>query len=183
VSADSRRWGWHQLDASWAGRLVAEARVRPGELVLDVGAGTGAVTAALVAAAARVVAVELHRGRATALRRQFPAREVTVVAADATHLRLPRRSFRVVANPPYAITSPLLRRLLQPGSRLVAADLVLQRQAAQRWASADAPGYRRWAKEFDVRLGLRIPRSAFHPYARVDHVVLVIRRRGMPPIT
>ena len=114
---------------------------------------------------------------------KFPTREVTIVEADAADLRLPRRPFRVVANPPYAITSPLLRRLLQPGSRLVDADLVLQRQAAQRWASTGAPGYRRWAKEFDVRLGLRIPRSAFHPYARVDHLVLVVRSRGMRPIT
>ena len=183
MSAGSRRWGWHQLDACWADRLVADAGVRRDELVLDVGAGTGAVTAALVVAGARVVAVELHRGRASALRRQFPTREVTVVEADASDLRFPRRPFRVVANPPYAITSSLLRRLLQPGTRLVAADLVLQRQAAQPWASADAPGYRRWAKEFEVRLGLRIPRSAFHPYAGVDHAVLVVRRRGMRPIT
>jgi len=183
VPAGSRRCGWHQLDASWAGRLVGEAGVRPGELVLDVGAGTGAVTAALVGAGARVVAVELHRERATALRRRFSDRDVTVVETDAIDLRLPRRPFRVFANPPYAITSPLLRRLLHPGSRLVAADLVLQRQAARRWAGADAPGRRRWAKEFDVRLGLRIPRSAFHPYARVDHVVLVVRRRGTHPIS
>lgn len=116
MPAGSRRWGWHQLDASWADRLVAEAGVRPGQLVVDVGAGTGAVTTALVAARARVVAVELHHERATALRRRFPTHKVIVVEADAADLRLPRRAYRVVANPPYAITSPLLRRLLQPGT-------------------------------------------------------------------
>ncbi|MFN2503667.1 MAG: rRNA adenine N-6-methyltransferase family protein [Acidimicrobiales bacterium] len=174
MSAAARRWGWHQLDFSWAERFVAEAEVRPGELVLDVGAGHGVVTGALVAVGAHVVAVELHPERAAHLRRRFP-RAVIVVEADAADLRLPRRPFRVVANPPYAITSPLLRRLLQPGSRLLAADLVLQRQAAQRWASPSAPGYRRWSQRFEAQLGLRIPRSAFQPRARVDHAVLRIR--------
>jgi len=155
--------------------------VRPGELVLDVGAGMGAVTAALLAAGARVIAIELHQGRAAWLRQRFAAHDVTVVETDAADLLLPRRPFRVVANPPYAITSPLLRRLLQPRSRLVAAHIVLQRQAARRWASAAAPGYRRWSKMFEARLGRGIPRSAFRPYARVDHTVLVIRRRGRAP--
>ena len=176
MSAATGGWGWHQLDSSWADRLVAGAAVGPGDLVLDVGAGTGALTGALVAAGARVIAIELHPGRAAALRRRFPVHAVTVVQADAADLHLPRRPFRVVANPPYAITSPLLRRLLQPGSRLVTADLVLQQQAARRWASARAPGYRRWSQGFEARTGLRIPRSGFHPYAGVDHAVLLIRR-------
>ena len=180
MSAGARRWGWHQLDPPWADRLVAAASPCAGDLVLDIGAGTGVITAALVAAGARVIAVELHAGRAASLRRRFRAEKVTVVRADAADLRLPRRPFRVVASPPYAITSPLLRRLLQPGSRLVAADLILQRQAAQRWASADAPGRARWSRTFSVRVGPRIPRSAFRPYAGVDHAVLLIRRLGTP---
>ena len=160
------------------GRLAAA--LRPGDLVLDIGAGTGVVTAALVAAGARVIAIELHAGRAATLRERFRGDEVRVVHADAADLRLPRRPFRVVANPPYAITSPLLRRLLQPGSRLMTADLVLQRQAAQRWAGARAPGYGRWSQTFTAGLGLRIPRSAFRPYAGVDHAVLLITRLGTP---
>jgi 23S rRNA (adenine-N6)-dimethyltransferase len=48
-----------------------------------------------------------------------------VVQADALSIRLPRHPFRVVASPPYAITSPLLRLLLAPTSRLTTADLVL----------------------------------------------------------
>jgi hypothetical protein len=66
-------------------------------------------------AGARVVAVELHPGRAARLRHQFP--EVTVVHADATSLRLPSRPFRVVASPPYGITAGLLGLLLRPGLR------------------------------------------------------------------
>lgn len=124
-----REWGWHRLTDEWAARAVASAGVRPGELVLDIGAGHGALTAHLVQAGARVVAVELNPQRAGVLRERFPG--ITVVQADATCIPLPGRPFRVVANPPYGISSPLLRKLLAPGSRLSAADFVLQRGGAQ----------------------------------------------------
>jgi 23S rRNA (adenine-N6)-dimethyltransferase len=172
-----RRWNWHQLSERWADRIVAEAGIRPGELVLDVGAGTGALTEPLVAAGARVIAVELHPQRLDALRARFADDDVTVVRADAASLRLPRRPFRVVANPPFNVTTALLRRLLAPGSRLVAADLVLPRHAVLRWASGRAPGAGRWLASHHVAVGDRVPRSAFVPHAPSDCLTLVVRRR------
>ncbi len=99
------RWGWHRLHRSWARRVVADAGVMPGELVLDIGAGYGSLTQALVDAGARVVAVELQRQRAQVLRERFAGLPVTVVQADACDLRLPRRPFRVVDNPPFAVVT------------------------------------------------------------------------------
>lgn len=155
---------------------MAGAGIRPGTLVLDVGAGDGTITAALIDAGAHVIAIELHEGRLQTLRERFGDR-ARVVRADAADLRLPRRAFSVVANPPFAATSPLLRRLLAPGSRLVSADLVLQRQAADRWLRPDAPGARRWGRTFVTHDGPTLPRRAFHPAPRVDARVLRIRRR------
>jgi 23S rRNA (adenine-N6)-dimethyltransferase len=164
-----RAWGWHRLADEWAARVVAEAGVRPGELVLDIGAGEGAITEHLVQAGARVVAVELHPGRAALLRRRFAG--VTVVQADAACMRLPSRPFRVVACPPYAITGSLLGLLLLPGSRLVAADLVLQRAVVGKMTvRGGCRGYR-------MAAGLTLPRRAFTPPPRVDSAVLVVRRR------
>jgi hypothetical protein len=60
------------------------------------------------------------------------------VQADALSIRLPRHPFRVVASPPYAIASPLLRLLLAPSSQLIAADLVLQRAVVRRYGSGQA---------------------------------------------
>jgi 23S rRNA (adenine-N6)-dimethyltransferase len=170
-------WGWHRLTESWAETIVATARVQPGDLVLDIGAGTGALTGPLVRAGARVIAVELHPGRAAALRERFATAPVTVVPVDARDLRLPRRPFRVVANPPYSVTAPLLRRLLARGSRLAAADLVLQRAVVRRWTNAAAPGANRWARSFVAEPGLAVPRRAFQPRPHVDSEVLCIRRR------
>lgn len=59
--------------------------MRPGELVFDIGAGEGALTAHLVRAGARVVAVELHPRRVGVLRERFPG--ITVVHADAASIR------------------------------------------------------------------------------------------------
>jgi 23S rRNA (adenine-N6)-dimethyltransferase len=164
-----RTWGWHRLDDAWAARVVAAAEVRPGELVLDIGAGTGALTGHLVRAGARVVAVELHPGRAALLRRRFPG--VTVVEADARSIPLPGSTFRVVANPPYGITADLLHLLLAAGPRLRAADLVLQRAAVRKYATRHKPRTHR------LSAGLTVPRHAFRPPPRVDSAVLLIRRR------
>ena len=172
-----RPWGWHRLDPDWANRLVADAALPRGALVVDIGAGTGAISNALVAAGARVLAVEAHPGRARALRDRFRRDDVIVVEADAIDLRLPRRPYHVVANLPFAISAPVLRRLVQPGSRLVTAHVVLQDQVARRWTTFDAPAAARWRREFDAALGARVPRRAFTPPPRVDARVLRITRR------
>ena len=136
--------------------------------MLDLGAGEGALTAHLVRAGARVVAVELNPRRASVLRERFP--DITVLQSDVALLRLPSRPFRVVANPPYGISSSLLRMLLAPDSRLVAADLVLQRAVVRKYAS-------RGARRFSLAAGLALPRRAFLPPPHVDSAVLVVRRR------
>jgi 23S rRNA (adenine-N6)-dimethyltransferase len=181
VSANGHgRWGWHQLCTPWAERFVADAGIRPGDLVIDVGAGSGALTDPLVRAGARVIAVEAHPARAAELRRRFAGDPVVVVQADAADLRLPRRPFRVVANPPFSITTPLLRRLTDPGSRLVDARLVVQRQAGRDWAAGTTRGARRSAGTFRFRLGAPLPRRAFDPAPHVSCVELVVTRRSTP---
>lgn len=138
--------------------------------MLDIGAGHGALTRHLVDAGARVLAVELHPGRAARLRERFHGLPVTVVERDVLSMPLPRRPFRVVANPPYSISGPLLRMLLAPHSALVAADIVLQRAVVRR---AVERGSRRWV----LSMGMSLPRRAFRPAPQVDSAVLVIRRR------
>jgi 23S rRNA (adenine-N6)-dimethyltransferase len=172
VAAASRRvWGWHPLADSWAAHIVADAGVTPGELVLDIGAGNGALTRHLVDTGARVVAVEPHPARAARLRDRFAGLPVRVVEVTADALRLPERPFRVVASPPFSISTALVRRLLGPHSRLVAADLVLQRATVRRLVAAGGPGHR-WS----LTEGTRVPRRAFRPPPQVDVAVLVIRR-------
>ena len=178
MSEKRTRWGWHRLDSRWAERLIDNAGIGSGDLVLDVGAGTGALTRPLVERGARVIAFELHPTRANDLRREFAKETVTVVQADGADVRLPRRPFRVVANPPFGISVALLRRLTAPGSRLVRADLIVPWHVAERWVFGTPPGAGRWRQEFECSLGPPIPRSAFQPPPPSGVSILVIKRRG-----
>ncbi len=184
------RWGWHPLTDTWARRIVAAAQVGEGDLVLDIGAGTGALTRPMLRVGVRVIAVELDPGRCARLRELAddvrrrddrgqvgrPGR-LTVVAADARDLRLPRRPFRVVASPPYDGSSAILGRLLASGSRLRTADLVVERGLAERFVAGRASGAGRWRRTFALQVVRRLPRSAFVHPPRVDSVVLRVTRR------
>jgi 23S rRNA (adenine-N6)-dimethyltransferase len=171
------RWGWHELSSATAKRLVADAGVRRGDLVIDAGAGRGAITAALLAVGARVIAVELHPRRAQLLRTRFADAPVRVLQVDLEDLWLPERRFRVVANPPFAVVTALVRRLVAQGSRLQRADIVVPRYVAARWTSANAPGAGRWRHTYDARIRGTIPARAFRPPASRDATILVIERR------
>jgi 23S rRNA (adenine-N6)-dimethyltransferase len=78
-----------------------------------------------------------------------------------------------VASPPYAITADLLYLLLAAGTRLVAADLVLQRAVVRKYAAGPGPG----SRAHRMSTGLVLPRTAFRPPPWVDSAVLVVRRR------
>ena len=167
MSADhARQWGWHRLQPDAARHVVRRAGIRPGELVVDLGAGHGALTAALVAAGARVIAIELHPARLATLRERFADAPVTVVGADLATARLPRRPFRVVANPPWALAETVRASLLRsPG--LVRADLVLPRWLVHRWA----------ARSPRVDVGCSLRAESFSPPAPTGTAVAVIHGR------
>jgi len=163
-------------------RLVADAGVTPSHHVLDLGAGHGAITAALRARGARVTAVELDRARLDPLRRRFADDpDVRVLAVDLRRLSLPRRPYRVVANPPFDLSTPVLRRLLdRPDRAPDRADLVLQRAAARRMADPSGPVALGWGPWFELTVATVVPRRAFRPPPKADAAVLVIERRPVP---
>jgi 23S rRNA (adenine-N6)-dimethyltransferase len=145
---------------------VRRAGIRAGDLVVDLGAGHGVLTAALLDAGAHVVAVELHPARLAVLRDRFDRAPVTVVRADAAGVRLPRRPFRVVANPPWSCAESIRANLLRaPG--LVRADLVLPRWLVHRWAGASA----------DVEVGASLRAESFVPRAPTGSAVAVVHGR------
>ena len=172
VVSGRRPWGWHRLDPYWAERVVAGASIRPGDLVVDLGAGTGALTLPLLDAGARVIAVELHARRARQLREKVSDRDAAVIECDLEDFVPPGRPFRLVANPPYALTAAVLKFVAR-ASHLTAADLVLQRAVVQRVVDQD----RRHLRRFHATRSLSLPRHAFVPPPPVDSAVLQLRPR------
>lgn len=152
------------------------ADISPGDLVVDVGAGTGVITRELLAVGARVLAVELHPRRAAVLRSAFSDQPVTVVQDDASTLRLPGAAFKVVANPPFAITTSLLRHLTDRRSHLDRAVVVLPDWASRRWASGRGVGGTSSKQRFTITAGPRLPAGAFRPAPPGETSTVLITR-------
>jgi 23S rRNA (adenine-N6)-dimethyltransferase len=174
--------GAHFLRPRLAADIVRRSGVGPGDLVLDLGAGLGALTAPLAATGARVVAVEKQPSYARGLARRL-GHTVTVVEGDLLTVPLPRRDFRVVANIPFGTTTALLRRLLDPGaSRLVRADVVVQYGVARKLTGVPGDARTRWwTARYRIRLVRRIPAACFQPPPSVDAALLVVERPDLPP--
>lgn len=109
-----KRFGQHWLtDAGVLERIVAAAELQPGDRVLEIGPGRGALTERLLKSGAEAItAVELDRDLVAGLRQRFGADDrFTLVEGDALAVPLPTGG-KVVANIPYNITGPLLERLV-----------------------------------------------------------------------
>jgi 23S rRNA (adenine-N6)-dimethyltransferase len=175
--------GQHFLASSRiAARLVDGVALGARERVVEIGAGTGVLTAELASRAALVLAVELDPALAHALQQRFVTQShVVVLRGDGLDLPLPAAPFRVVANPPFAITSSLLRALLDdPTVPMARADLVVQWQVARARVHATDLLAARWAPWWEFTRGRRIPASWFRPKPRVDAALLTITRRAQP---
>jgi 23S rRNA (adenine-N6)-dimethyltransferase len=163
--------------------LLHAADVRPGETVYDLGAGAGAITAGLVSAGARVVAVERDANLARKLRARFAGNAVRVVEDDL--LRAPfRPPFKVVANPPFNLTGALLKRLLFETPEPELAALILQREAAQKYAGARRATavWLTAAPWFELSVSYPFARRDFVPAPGVDVALLCIARRPAPAL-
>ena len=129
------------------------------------------------------MAVEIDAGFVAALRHTFAAREhVTVVQADFLKAPFPREPFRALGNVPFALTTPILKRLLNDPTALVRADLILQYEAARKRASV-WPGNvlsLGWLPWWEFRLVRHLHASAFDPRPSVDAGVLTVTRRRQP---
>jgi 23S rRNA (adenine-N6)-dimethyltransferase len=183
--ARRRSLGQNFLEVSLAERLIAEADFRPGELVLEIGAGLGAFTAPLARRGVELVAIELDPVWAARLRARAPALgpRVRVVEADFERVALPQRPFRAFGSLPFARTTDVLRRLLDdPRVPLQRADLIVQWEVARKRAAVPPQTLRSaaWAPWWEFRQGPRIPAAAFRPVPRVDAAVLVVTRRAPP---
>lgn len=173
----------HDLTAAAARAVVAATKVRRGESVVEVGPGGGALTAALLAAGAEVLAIEVDGRRVAALRERFAGEirggRLHLVEGDALAQRAPTTAWRAIANPPFNRTAALLKHwLLGGGQHPYALDLVLQLETARKLCGSDGAHTRSSAL---LRLvgkpwvSLKLGRDQVQPPSRVDLAVWSLR--------
>src|SRR5262252_485263 len=162
--------------------LVDGSGVGHGDLVLDIGAGNGLISAALARRGARVQAIERDPALVARLRAKFAMwPSVTVVETDVLAMPLPAEPFRVVANIPFGITTQILRRLLDEDG-LARADMIVQAEVARKRGTRGRGTLLNacWEPWFEFGTGVRIPAAAFRPRPQVDAAVLIVTRRNPP---
>jgi 16S rRNA (adenine1518-N6/adenine1519-N6)-dimethyltransferase len=187
-----RRFGQNFLaDAHYVERIVAAVDARPGDNVVEIGPGLGALTDALIERAGRIAAIEIDRDLAQRLRERHRNDRLALHEADALAFDFSAlgRDLRVVGNLPYNISSPLLFHLAAFDTQLRDIHVMLQREVVARMTAQPAtPDYGRLTVMLQVRFAVTrlftVPPGAFRPVPQVDSAVarLVPLGDARPPI-
>jgi 16S rRNA (adenine1518-N6/adenine1519-N6)-dimethyltransferase len=167
---------------------VREFAPRADETVVEIGAGRGALTARLVRAAGRLVAVEFDRDLAPMLQERFGLHEnFTLVPDDALAVDLcgviaPATSARVVANLPYNVATAILQRLISQRACVTEMVLMLQREVVERITAAPGSHERGYLSVFveaycEAETLFDVPPAAFRPTPKVWSTVVRLRVR------
>ena len=175
-----RRLGQHFLsDQKILGRIADALDATPGETVLEIGPGRGALTNVLLGRGLKVIAIERDRRLAAALQQQ----DLTVIAGDALRVDWPR-GVKIVGNIPYNITSPLIDKALTPPlpERVV---FLVQAEVAERLAAK--PGGRTYgALSVGVQAVCRVEKlftvapGAFRPPPKVRSALIRLTPLAQP---
>lgn len=190
--APDKSLGQHFLvDPNQIDRIVRLAAVEPGDHVVEVGPGLGALTAGLAEAGCNVVAVEIDDGLVGALRAQFGSTEsVTIVHHDALSVDWDQvtpadKTWAMVANLPYNVATPLVLDVLDEVPQVTSLLVMVQREVAERLvASPGSSNYgipsvkvAYWATG---ELVARVPASVFLPPPRVESALVKLVRHEHP---
>ena len=183
-----KRFGQHFLtDGAVVSAIVAAIDARPGEAVVEIGPGLGAMTAPLVECCRRLTVIELDRDLALRLRKRP---ELNVIEADVLEVdfgalaQAQGQKLRVVGNLPYNISTPILFHLLAAVEHVLDQHFMLQKEVVQRMAAS--PGNKDYGRlsvmlqwRYRIEAVLGVPPQAFNPPPRVDSAV--VRMQPLPP--
>ena len=176
-----RRLGQHFLiDEKILDRMVQYGEIAESDVVLDVGAGRGELTAKLAERAGKVIAVELDPELAEEARRRLRGYgNVELLVGDVLKLK-PTGFNKVVSNPPYNISRKLLEWLIDGGVERIV--LTLQREFASKLVAE--PGSMKYLYIsflsnllYDSSIVEFIPRNMFRPMPKVDSAIILMKRR------
>lgn len=185
-------------DPYYLQRIIETAELSPEDYVLEIGPGAGDLTERLAANCQKVVAVELDAALLSLLQERLaPYPNAVVIHGDALQIDLANLSarefgenkpFKVVANLPYYITTPLIMRLLGERLPLTILVLMVQKEVALRMTAQ--PGGKDYgalsvAVQYRTapRVAFIVPPGAFMPPPKVESAVIHLAVRPKPPVT
>lgn len=176
-------------DPSILGKIVEAANLSSEDTVVEIGPGPGRLTMMLAAAAKRVIGIELDRDLYERLKTELSGyKNIELAYGDA--LKYPYKDlpeFKVVANIPYYITTPIIFKLIEEGKNLKSMTLTIQKEVAERIIAGPGTGdygvlsimiQYHTAPDFKFV----IPKGAFRPVPKVDSAVIHLEMRKTPSV-
>ncbi len=175
-------------DKNLLSQIVEKSGVMSDEVVVEIGAGRGALTEVLAGVAKKVYSFEIDRELFDLLSQKFDGTNVQMIFKDVMQVsdeelnQIVGEKFRLVANLPYYITSPILTRFLQ-NPNLISATVMVQEEVADRIIALPK------TKDYGVltiicgmfgtaKKVLRVNRKMFYPVPNVDSAVVRIERHA-----
>jgi len=165
--------------------LIGHTNIKPSDIVYDIGAGTGAISAALSGKALHVYAIEFEPIAAEKLRENMKSyQNVTVKEGDFLEMKLPNGAYKIFANIPFHLSSPIIHKITEDPNPPSAAYLIVQKEFANKLL----PNSDRFTGQlgmmigptFGVRIRRPLKRSDYTPPPAVDTVLIEIKKRDEP---
>ncbi|MDD2432599.1 MAG: 16S rRNA (adenine(1518)-N(6)/adenine(1519)-N(6))-dimethyltransferase RsmA [Clostridia bacterium] len=190
-----KKWGQNFIfEQNLLQRIVTEAGIVPGDCVVEIGAGVGTLTRELLAQGAQVLAIEIDRTLLPLLASLFAEENVVFVQGDVMQLDLDELTraqgwsgYKVVANLPYYITTPLVMKLLEEEAEIEDIVVMMQKEVAARLMAV--PGTKEYgaltlAVQYYAEPEILFPvsRHVFQPVPQVDSAVIRLKPRKEPPV-
>ncbi len=181
--------GQHFLtDRKILNRIVNVIAPEAVDVIIEIGAGRGALTFKLAKSEALIIAIEKDRSLIPYLKKKDIG-NLTVLEKDALRVKfnelLHCKQGKIVGNLPYVISSPLLFKILAEKEHVSFCVFLLQREVAQRVCAA--PGTKKYAplsillqNEFQTQLHFHVPASSFSPPPRVESALISLKKRSHP---
>jgi 16S rRNA (adenine1518-N6/adenine1519-N6)-dimethyltransferase len=184
-----KRFGQHFLtDAYVVGAIIDQIDPRPGQALVEIGPGLGALTWPLLERCPSLTVIELDRDLAARLRRRGGLRVIEADVLDVDIGSLARdlgQPLRLVGNLPYNISTPILFHLLAAADHVTDQHFMLQREVARRMAAA--PGGKDYGRlsvmlqwRYRIDAVLDVPPQAFEPPPKVDSAIVRMQPLPMP---
>lgn len=177
-------------DPHYLNRIADAAQISAEDDVLEIGPGLGHLTSVLLRRARRVLAIEVDDRLIPHLQGEFNSYpNFALIHADALEYDFAslKNRWKVVANLPYYISTPIIQRLIARRNTFISLTLMLQKEVAERIASPPGGkkhGYLSVLVQFYTipRIQFKVPPGAFTPNPEVDSTVITLTLRDQPAV-
>lgn len=192
-----KKWGQNfLLDKNMLRRMAKAAGIGPGDSVVEIGPGAGTLTRVMAEEGARVLAVEIDTSLLPVLEEVLAGQDkVIIIPGDVLKMNLDElagrygleQPYKIVANLPYYITTPLLMNILENEYHFELLVIMVQWEVAQRLTAR--PGSKEYgavslAVDYyaETKILFKVPRHLFVPVPEVDSAVVCLKRRTNHPV-